>query len=74
MAGLQMPELPRAVPIFTRGIEGCYLIGLQFETPAEAQKFADGLAKHLSISDADIRQLIFKGSGLPLTQGGSGIN
>jgi|HubBroStandDraft_6_1064221.scaffolds.fasta_scaffold435305_2 hypothetical protein len=52
-----MGELPRAVPVFIRCVDGCYLIGLDFETDVEAAKFADGLAEH---SDRDGRRLFLK--------------
>lgn len=52
-----MPDLPRAVPVFTRCVDGWYLIGLDFETDVEAAKFAVGLAEHC---DCDGRRLLLK--------------
>jgi hypothetical protein len=52
--------LPRAVPITMKYDDGrYYLIGLQFETAAEAQEFANGLADFIAdrgeIVSGDIR-------------------
>jgi hypothetical protein len=52
-----MPDLPRAVPVFTRWVDGWYLVGLDFETDGEAAAFADGLADDC---DCDGRRVLLK--------------
>jgi hypothetical protein len=46
LSGIELrQELPRAVPMTQKRDGIYYLIGLQFETTAEAEKFAEGLAE-----------------------------
>jgi hypothetical protein len=59
LPGLELqPELPRAVPVTMKYEDGIhYLVGLRFETAAEAENFADGLAE---FCDRDGERLFLK--------------
>jgi hypothetical protein len=76
LAGMELPgielrpELPRAVPVTMRRDEGIYLVGLRFETAAEAENFAKGLEEHC---DRDGQRLLFKRSWQATTQDGQAI-
>ena len=59
VAGMELPglelrsELPRGIPVTLRHDDGTHcLIGLDFETAAEAEKFGDGLAAFCHRDDA----------------------
>jgi hypothetical protein len=55
------PELPRAFPITMKCEDSSYcLVGLRFETPAEAEHFANGLAEVVTKCDCDGRRLFLK--------------
>jgi hypothetical protein len=65
------PGFPRAVPISQKRDDSIhYLIGLRFETPAEAESFANGLTDHCS---RDGQRVLFKRPGPPTTQDGQAI-
>lgn len=51
------PESPRAIPITQERDGTYYLIGLDFETAAEAERFANGLSR---FCDRDGARLLFK--------------
>jgi hypothetical protein len=59
LSGLELqPELPQAVPVTMKKEDGMgYLVGLDFYTAEEAEKFADGLS---AFCDLDGARLILK--------------
>jgi hypothetical protein len=65
------PPLPRAVPMTQKRDDGIYyLIGVRFDTEAEAQNFALGIEGHC---DVDGQRLFFKRSWQATTQLGQAI-